>query len=113
MDFAESGTGTETGEDRAARGKLREDLKAVVSDMEEMLKATASQTGERISAARIKAEESLKTAKNRLAEEGKVALIKAKSAAKATDEYVHAHPWESVGIGAVAGFFLGLLISRR
>jgi ElaB/YqjD/DUF883 family membrane-anchored ribosome-binding protein len=113
MEFAESATGTETGADKVAKGKLMEDLKAVVSDMEELLKATASQTGERIAAARAKAEESLKAAKGQIAEEGKAVLIKAKSAAKATDEYVHAHPWESVGISAFAGFVLGLLISRR
>ena len=113
MDYAESATGTGTAEEKVSKGKLMEDLKAVVSDMEELLKATASQTGERISAARVKAEESLKAAKGQLAEEGKAALARAKSAAKSTDEYVHAHPWGAVGIGAAAGFVLGLLISRR
>ena len=34
-------------------------------------------------------------------------------AAKATDEYVHDNPWQAVGIAAVAGVVLGLLISRR
>lgn len=113
MDFAESAAGTETGTEKATKGKLMEDLKAVVTDLEELLKATASQTGERISAARAKAEESLKSAKGQLAEEGKVALARAKLAAKSTDDYVHTHPWESVGIGAFAGFVLGVLISRR
>jgi len=113
MEFAESATGTEMGADKVAKGKLMEDLKAVVSDMEELLKATASQTGERISAARARAEESLKAAKSQLAEEGRAALARAKSAAKSTDDYVHTHPWESVGIGAFAGFVLGVLISRR
>jgi len=40
-------------------------------------------------------------------------LARAKLAAKSTDDYVHTHPWESVGIGAFAGFVLGVLISRR
>jgi len=38
---------------------------------------------------------------------------KADSAAKATDEYVRANPWKAVGIGALAGFVLGLLVTRR
>jgi ElaB/YqjD/DUF883 family membrane-anchored ribosome-binding protein len=113
MDFEESAAGTETGTEKVTQGKLMEDLKAVVTDLEGLLKVTASQTGEGISAARAKAEESLKAAKGRLAEEGKVALARAKSAAKSTDDYVHTHPWESVGIGAFAGFVLGVLISRR
>ena len=113
MDYAEATAGTGTTEEKTSRGKLVEDLKAVAADMEELLKATASQTGERISAARVKAEESLKSAKIRLADEGKAAFARAKTAAKTTDEYVHAHPWGAVGIGAAAGFILGLLISRR
>jgi ElaB/YqjD/DUF883 family membrane-anchored ribosome-binding protein len=113
MDFAESAAGTETGTEKVTKGKLMEDLKAVVTDLEGLLKVTASQTGEGISAARAKAEESLKSAKAQLAEEGKVALARAKAAAKSTDDYVHTHPWESVGIGAFVGFVLGVLISRR
>ncbi len=107
--MTESTTATGT----ASREKLVEDLKAVVNDAEELLKATAHQTGEKIASVRAKAEESLKTAKARIAEEGKVVVDKAKSAAKSTDEFVQAHPWKAVGVGAVAGFLLGLLISRR
>jgi ElaB/YqjD/DUF883 family membrane-anchored ribosome-binding protein len=102
-----------TATDAASREKLVADLKAVVNDAEELLKATAHQTGEKIAAVRTKAEESLKTAKARIAEEGKEVMDKAKSAAKSTDEFVRAHPWKAVGIGALAGFVFGLLISRR
>ena len=38
---------------------------------------------------------------------------KSKAAAKATDTYVKDNPWKAVGIGAVAGVILGLLINRR
>lgn len=111
--MTESTTATGT----ATREKLVEDLKAVVNDAEELLKATAHQTGEKIASVRAKAEESLKTAKARIAEEGKVVMDKAKSAAKSTakstDEFVHAQPWKAVGIGALAGFVFGLLITRR
>jgi ElaB/YqjD/DUF883 family membrane-anchored ribosome-binding protein len=98
---------------KASKEKLMEDLKAVVSDAEALLKATAHQTGEKIAEVRAKAEESLKTAKARIADEGKVVMEKAKSAAKSTDEFVQAHPWKAVGVGALLGFVIGLLISRR
>ncbi|NWF56775.1 MAG: DUF883 family protein [Syntrophaceae bacterium] len=107
--MTESTTATE----RVSREKLVEDLKAVVNDAEALLKATAQQTGEKIAEVRAKAEQSLKTAKVRIAEEGKEIMEKAKSAAKSTDEFVHAHPWKAVGVGALAGFLIGLLISRR
>jgi ElaB/YqjD/DUF883 family membrane-anchored ribosome-binding protein len=95
------------------REKLMEDLKAVVNDAEELLKATANQTGEKIASVRAKAEESLKKAKARIGEEGKAVMEKAKSAARSTDDFVRDQPWTAVGIGALAGFLIGLLISRR
>ena len=94
-------------------GKLVEDLKAVVADAEGLLKATASQTGERIAAARAKAEESLKAAKVRLAEEEVAVMVKTKAAAKAAEDYVRAIPGRAVGITAVIGFVLGILVARR
>jgi ElaB/YqjD/DUF883 family membrane-anchored ribosome-binding protein len=41
------------------------------------------------------------------------ALRSTKEAAEATEQFVQDHPWKSVGIAAVAGLALGLLISRR
>ena len=106
-------TATEAEVEKGIRGKLAEDLKAVLSDAEELLKATASQTGKRIAAARAKAEESLKTAKVRLAEEEVALMAKTRAAAKATEDYVRANPWKAVGIAAAAGLVLGILAARR
>jgi len=99
--------------EQVTKEKLMEDLRVVVTDAEELLKATASQTGERISAARIKAGESLQAAKIRLAEAQASVVDRVKVAAKTTDDYVHENPWQSVGIAAALGVVLGALISRR
>ncbi len=106
-------TATEAEVEKGIRGKLVEDLKAVVADGEELLKATANQTGERIAAARAKAEESLKAAKARLAEQEAAVMAKAKSAAKTADDYVRAHPWQAAGIAAAVGFVLAALALHR
>jgi ElaB/YqjD/DUF883 family membrane-anchored ribosome-binding protein len=106
-------TATEAEVEKGIRGKLAEDLKAAVADVEELLKATASQTGERIAAARAKAEESLKAAKVRLAEEEVVLMAKTRAAAEAADDFVRANPWMAAGIGALVGLVLGILAGRR
>ncbi|MGV8935476.1 MAG: DUF883 family protein [Gallionellaceae bacterium] len=93
--------------------KLMEDLGAVVNDAEELLKATATQTGERITAARARAEETLKSAKVRLADAQEAMLDRAKEAAKEADEYVHDNPWKAAGLAAAVGLLVGALISRR
>ena len=105
-------TATEAEVEKGIRGKLLEDLKAVVVDAEELLKATASQTGERIVAARAKIEESLKAAKARLAEQESAMVAKTRAAAKAADDLVRANPWKALGIVAAAGFVLGILAAR-
>lgn len=96
-----------------SKDKLVQDLKIVISDAEELLRATASQAGEKAAAAREKIQDSLHRAKVKLAEVEDVLLDKSKQAARQTDEYVHEHPWHAVGIAAGIGFVIGLLISRR
>ena len=93
--------------------KLVADLKVVVADAEELLRATASQAGEKAAAARERIQASLATAKVKLTEAEQVLLEKTKVAARATDDYVRDNPWQAVGIAAVAGLVLGILISRR
>jgi ElaB/YqjD/DUF883 family membrane-anchored ribosome-binding protein len=99
--------------ERISREKLVQDLKAVVNDAEDLLRATAQQTGEKIAVVRAKAEESLKAAKARIAEEGEAVVARAKVAAKTADQFVKENPWQAVGIGALAGLVIGILISRR
>jgi ElaB/YqjD/DUF883 family membrane-anchored ribosome-binding protein len=95
-----------------SKEKLMQDLQVVVSDAEELLKATASQAGEKVSAARERIQDSLTAAKARLAEAEEAMLEKTRQAARATDEYVHDNPWRAVGIAAGVGLVVGMLISR-
>jgi len=93
--------------------KLVADLKVVVADAEELLRATASAAGEKAAVARERIQASLATAKVKLGEAERALLEKTKEAAKVTDDYVRDNPWQAVGIAAVAGLVLGILISRR
>jgi ElaB/YqjD/DUF883 family membrane-anchored ribosome-binding protein len=104
---------TEAEAEQITKGKLMEDLRAVVAGAEELLKATADQTGERIAAARGKAEESLKAAKARLDEQNATVMAKTRAAAKSTEDYVRDNPWKAIGIAAAAGFVLCILATRR
>ena len=97
----------------AARDQLVADLKAVVADAEELLRATKDAAGERVSAARARAEETVKRARAKLANLDDMVVGRAKDAAKTADEYVHENPWNAVGIAAIAGILVGILIARR
>jgi len=113
MGTTESLPATEPKMEQVTTDKLKEDLRTVKADMEELLKATASQTRERIAAARVKAGESLRLAQARLAEAQAAVVAKTKVGVKITDDYVRANPWNAVGIAAAFGFVLGMLLARR
>jgi ElaB/YqjD/DUF883 family membrane-anchored ribosome-binding protein len=95
-----------------SKEKLMRDLRLVVEDAEELLKATASQAGEKANAARERIQQTLAAAKARLDAAESEVIEKAKQAAKATDEYVQDNPWKAVGVAACVGVIVGMLIGR-
>jgi ElaB/YqjD/DUF883 family membrane-anchored ribosome-binding protein len=96
-----------------SREKLASDMRVVIADAEELLRATAGQVGEKAVIARERIQESLRVAKDKLSRAEEVVIDKTKAAARATDDYVHDHPWGAVGIAAAVGLVIGMLISRR
>ena len=96
-----------------SKERLIADLKTLVGDAEELLKATASQAGERISAARQKIEQSLVEGKKALADAETTLLNKSKECAEIADDYVRENPWGAVGIAAAVGLAIGLLIRGK
>ena len=99
--------------DAAHNEKLVADLKAVVADAEEILRATASQTGDKVSELRSRIEARLASTRARLSEAERTLVEKGRAAARATDHFVHEEPWKSVGIAALVGLAMGVLIGRR
>ncbi|WP_237165379.1 glycine zipper domain-containing protein [Pandoraea vervacti] len=38
---------------------------------------------------------------------------KSRQAARATDDYVHDHPWQAAAVGTGIGVVIGLLLNRK
>jgi len=94
------------------KDRLVTDLKSLIGDAEELLKATTSQAGEKIAVARQRIEQSLIEGRKALADAEKVVIKKSKECAEIADDYVRENPWSAVGIAAGVGVLLGLLIRR-
>jgi len=92
---------------------LMRDMRAIVIDTEDLLKATAAQTGERVDKVRAKAEESLRAARGRLEDAGYTIGLRARETAADVNDQVHEHPWTTAGIAAGVGLLLGIVIGRR
>jgi len=99
--------------DQFNKDHLVSEFKAVVSDTEALLKATANTGGEKLAEVRAKAEESLNIAKSKLVGVQDEVLARTMAAAKASNVYVHENPWQSIGVAASLGVVVGLLIGRR
>jgi len=97
----------------SSQEKLVTDIKAVITDAEEILKATADQTGEKIAGLRARVQERLHAARVRLTDAEAVLVAKTRAAAQATDVYVHENPWRAVGVAAGVGFLVGFILGRR
>jgi ElaB/YqjD/DUF883 family membrane-anchored ribosome-binding protein len=96
-----------------SKDKLVTDMKIVIADAEEILRATANQAGEKVGELRERIQERLRDAKIRLQDAEAALVDKTKAAARATDDFVHENPWQAVGVAAAIGLALGVLIGRR
>jgi ElaB/YqjD/DUF883 family membrane-anchored ribosome-binding protein len=87
-----------------------DDLHKLIGDVEALFKGAAGscagEAGERLSAGLMHARERIAAVEDNL--RGGV-----KRGARVADRYVHANPWQSIGIAAAAAFILGALVSRR
>jgi ElaB/YqjD/DUF883 family membrane-anchored ribosome-binding protein len=97
----------------SSKEKLVNDLRNLVADAEELLRATASQAGEKIAAARQKIDQSLVEGKKALADAEKTVMAKSKECAEMADDYVRENPWMAVSVAAGVGLVLGLLIRGK
>ncbi|MCU0786164.1 MAG: DUF883 family protein [Verrucomicrobia bacterium] len=92
-----------------AKDRLNGDLKLVMRDAEDLLKATAGTAGDKLSKVRERLASTLESTKatcGRLQDQ-------TVRAAKATDGVIRAHPYESLGIALGFGLLIGVLVARR
>jgi ElaB/YqjD/DUF883 family membrane-anchored ribosome-binding protein len=91
--------------------KLKDDLRTVAEDAEQLLRATSSQTSEKIQHARERAQVTLQRVRARLADFESEATRRAQEARNVTEDYVRENPWQSVFAAAGVGLVLGIVVS--
>ncbi|HMM87044.1 MAG: YqjD family protein [Gammaproteobacteria bacterium] len=95
------------------RDKLVNDLRSVIHDAEELLKMSAGDASAEATELRDRVRVRLLQAKDNLHRLQETAIERAKAAGHKADDYVHDHPWQSIGVAAGFGLLVGLLIGRR
>ena len=85
------------------------DLKRIVRDSEALLHDSGEALGDKARETRVRLTETLESAKaicGQLEE-------KAIQGAKAADQLIRKHPYQSIGIAAAVGLLIGVLVTRK
>jgi ElaB/YqjD/DUF883 family membrane-anchored ribosome-binding protein len=94
---------------REANEALIRDLKLVIGDAEELLRATAGEAGEKVKEIRARLVPALESAKATCLRLQDQTL----ETAQATDHVIREHPYQSIGVAFGAGVLIGVLVGRR
>jgi ElaB/YqjD/DUF883 family membrane-anchored ribosome-binding protein len=94
---------------KESTAKLLQDLRQVVQDGEEVLRAGMGELGEKGAAARAKLSSALDAAR----ETARKLQDKTVAGAKATDKVIREHPYQSIGIAFGVGLLIGVLVNRK
>lgn len=97
----------------AAKEKLSADLRQVLDDIDALARAAAGHAEGEAEALRVRIRDRLDAARAQAGEMQAAAIERGRQAARATDVYVHEHPWHAIGAAAALGLALGVLIGRR
>lgn len=96
-----------------AKGKMASDIRTVITDGDDLLKAAANVSSAGFAVAQEKLGEKLSSAKASVVDSSRLAVDKARSAASAADGYVHGNPWTVIGVAAAVGALIGFLAVKR
>ncbi|MDX2220941.1 MAG: DUF883 family protein [Burkholderiales bacterium] len=95
---------------------LLQEINAVTAETAALMKHATDAAGEQTAILREGLEQRYHALQDRFHALQTQMARQAREAARATDQYVHAHPWQSVGVaaagGLVAGVVIGALIRR-
>ncbi|MBS69715.1 MAG: hypothetical protein CMK98_15455, partial [Pseudomonas sp.] len=88
---------------QAAQSALIEEFHTLIGDTERLLKHTQETAGGQTEELRSKINANIAKAREMLKEREGSMRDQCQSAVQCTEEYVHTHPWQSIGIAAGVG----------
>ncbi|MFA7666888.1 MAG: DUF883 family protein [Burkholderiaceae bacterium] len=93
--------------------KLVADIQTVMAELDELVRDSAAEVGDELGDLKDKLRDQVDAARDLLADVEDRVARRARSAARAGDDYVHENTWTSIGIAAGVGVLIGLLLNRR
>jgi ElaB/YqjD/DUF883 family membrane-anchored ribosome-binding protein len=96
-----------------ARSALEQEWAALKSDLADLMARDDIAGSPEVQAALARIRGTMTRVADTLSSVGRDAQQRAREGADRVADYAHASPWQAAGIAAVAGFILGVLLSRK
>ncbi len=97
----------------SAQDKLERDMRNVVGEVEDLLRSVGAQGSAATHATQDRLAGALEGVQQRLRALDEQVRTGTRHAAVATDDLVHARPWQAMAVAAAVGLLAGVLIARR
>jgi ElaB/YqjD/DUF883 family membrane-anchored ribosome-binding protein len=89
------------------------EIKSLIADVEDLIAKIADLNDADVTKVRNKVQRAIATAKESIAESAESLREQAQRVAGSADDFVHDSPWQAVGIAAMIGVLIGLVVTRR
>jgi ElaB/YqjD/DUF883 family membrane-anchored ribosome-binding protein len=89
------------------------EIKNLLADVEELVARIADLQDADVGRLRSKVQRAVHAAKESLADGAESVRERAQNVADSADEYVRDSPWQAVGIAALVGAVVGMMLTRR
>ncbi len=89
------------------------EIKNLISDVEDLVARIADLNDADVARVRSRVMRAVDSAKDSLAGSADTLRRRAQKAASGADDYVRESPWQAVGLAAVVGAVVGILVARR
>ena len=95
------------------KGAATEEIRNLIADVEDLVARLADLNDGDVATLRTKVLETVAAAKETLADSAETLRRQAQRAMSGADEYVRESPWAAVGVAALVGALVGILVARR
>jgi ElaB/YqjD/DUF883 family membrane-anchored ribosome-binding protein len=90
-----------------------DEIRNLIADVEELVARIADLNDADVASVRSRVMATVDAAKETLADSADTLKRRAREAASGADDYVHESPWVAVGLAALVGAVVGILVARR
>jgi ElaB/YqjD/DUF883 family membrane-anchored ribosome-binding protein len=98
---------------RRARDSGNAEVENLVAEVEALIDRIGTPTDPGVASVCARVAEAVQSVRRTLSTRASQVQRQAREALDVSDTYVHDQPWQAIGVAAVAGLVLGLLVYRR